>query len=168
MRTLHPCAEKKHARARQKKTRPAGAGRVDGAKVIPNSREGFGNLRLELNGSGVVPFHAMELVASLQHSVEFIDEHGDCLVTFVGLDRGIHIGALDLDMALSRELHADRGSAIARQFHAYPHDTLLMAKQTLGLLLNVRLERRGQFEVDARDDYFVVILAVHVSPCCFG
>jgi len=91
-------------------------------------RERFGNFRIKLDGVRMVAFYAMELVASLEHAVEFVDEHGDGLVTFVRLDGRIHIGAGDLDVALGGELHADRGITVALQFHAKPHDALLVAK----------------------------------------
>ena len=97
-------------------------------------------------------FHAVELVTAVQHSIEFVDEHGDGLVAFVGLDGGIHVGALYLDVAFRLELNAGRGGAIAFQFHADAHDALLVSKQSLGFLTDERLERRCQVEMDARYD----------------
>ena len=73
----------------------------------------FGNLGVEFDGARVVTFDAMQLVPALQHAIEFVDEHGDRLVAFVRLDGSVHIGTEDLDVTLSRELHAHRGIAIA-------------------------------------------------------
>ena len=87
---------------------------------------------------------------------------------FVSFDGGIHIGPVDLDVALRLELGADRYRPIAFQFHADAHDALLVSKQSLGFFPDERLERRGQFKVDAGDDQFVLVLAVHVCPCGFG
>lgn len=131
-------------------------------------RERFGNLRCELNGSRVISFYAMKLMAALEHAVELVDQHRNGFVTLVGLDGGVQIGPMDLDVALGLELDAARERAIALQFHADAHDALLVAKQSIGFLADERLQRRGQVEVDARYDQFVVILAVHVSACCFG
>jgi len=116
----------------------------------------------------LVALYAVELVTALEHAVELVHEKGDRLVALVGLDGGIHIGALDLDVALCLELDAGRRGAIAFQLHAEAHDAFLVSEQSLGLLAHERLERRGELEVDARYDYFVVILAVHVSAFCCG
>ena len=140
--------------ALEQKTRPAGAGRVGPkTKIIGQRlRERFGDFRVELHGARMIAFNAIELVASLQHAVELVDQHGNRLVTFVRLHGRIHIGPLNLDVALSRELHADRGIAIARQLNAHSNNALLVTKQSLGFLADERLQRRGQFEVNARDD----------------
>jgi hypothetical protein len=74
---------------------------------------------------------------------------------------------MDLDVALGRELHADRGVTVAFQLHAEAHDAFLVAKQSLGFLAHVRLEGRGEFEVNAGYDQFVVVLAVHISAYGF-
>jgi hypothetical protein len=89
-------------------------------------------------------------------------------MTLVGFDGGIHVWPVDLNMALGLELGADCRHAVAFQFHADPHNAFLVSKQSFGFLADKRLERRGQVEVDAGYDQFVVVLAVHVSPCCFG
>jgi hypothetical protein len=110
----------------------------------------------------------MELVASLEHTVEFVDQHGNGFVTFVRLHDGVHVGPVDLNVAFGLELHAHGGIAVTLQLNADTHDALLVAKQSLGFLVDERLERRRQFEVDAGDDYFVVVLAVHVSAYGLG
>ena len=116
----------------------------------------------------VVAFDAVELMAALEHAVELVDQHGDGLVALVGLHGGIHVGAVDLDMALGGELHTVRGITITLELNAEPHDALLVTKQSLGFLPDERLERRGQIKVNAGDDYFVLVLAVHVSAYGFG
>ena len=116
----------------------------------------------------MVAFYAMELVASLQHPVELVDQHGDRFVAFVGLDDCIHVGPVDLDVALSLELHADRSVAIAFQFHAETHDAFLVAEESFGFLAYERLERRSQLKMNARNDHFLVVLAVHVSAFGLG
>lgn len=130
--------------------------------------ECFGNIRVELHGARMVAFHPVHLVPSLQHAVEFVDQQGNRFVTFVRLHGRIHVGALNLDVPLGRELHADRTVAIALQFHADAHDALLVTKQSFGFLADERLQRRGQFEMDAGYDQFVFVLAVHVSAYGFG
>ena len=117
---------------------------------------------------GVMAFDALELVAALQHAVEFVDQHGNGFVAFLRLDDRVHVGPLNFDMAFGLELGADRLVAVAFQFHAKSHDALLMTKQSLGFFADESLERRGQLKVDARDDYFVGILAIHVSALGFG
>src|ERR1035437_4433176 len=60
----------------------------------------------ELDGVGMVALHAVKLVAAGQHAVEFVDEHGDRLVTFVSFDGRIHFRALDDDVPLGLEERA--------------------------------------------------------------
>jgi hypothetical protein len=158
------------ARSEQKE-RPAG--NSGGPTQV---KEGFaGALRNRLRDLGVeihrvrmVTFDAVQLVASLQHPVELVDQHGDGLVAFVRLDGRIHIGPLDLDMSFGLELYSSRRTAIAFQLDAYAHDALLVTKQSVGFLADERLEGRCQFEVNAGDDYIVILLAVHVSAYGFG
>lgn len=100
----------------------------------------------------MIAFNAVELVAPLQHAIEFVDQHGNCLVTLVRLHGGIHIRALDLNVAFGGELDADRGVAIALQFDAHPDDALLVTKQSVGFLADERLQRRRQFKMDAGYD----------------
>ena len=100
----------------------------------------------------MISLHAVELVATLQHAIELVDEHGNRLVAFVPLDGCIHVRAMNLDVALGRELDAGRGAAIALQLHAHPDDAFLVTKQSRGLLMNERLKRGRQFKVNAGDD----------------
>ncbi len=116
----------------------------------------------------VVAFDAVELMAALEHAIKFVDQHGDGLVALVRLHGGIHIGAVDLDVALGGELHTVRWITITLELNAESDDALLVTKQSLGFLPDERLKRRSQIEVNAGDDYFVLVLAVHVSAYGFG
>jgi hypothetical protein len=100
----------------------------------------------------MISFYAVELVATLQHAIELVDQHGNRLVALTPLDGGIHVRAVNLDVAFGRELDAGRGAAITLQFHAHPYDAFLVAKQSRGLLMNERLKRGRQFKVNAGDD----------------
>lgn len=91
-------------------------------------------------------------MASLQHAIELVDQHGYRLVTFVRLNGRIHVRTLNLNMAFGCELDSDRGVTVALQFHAHPNDAFLVAKQPLGFLADERLQGRCQLEVDAGDD----------------
>lgn len=128
----------------------------------------FRQRRRELDGMRMVSLYAVELMASLQHAVEFVHQHGDGFVAVISLNDGVQIGPMNLDVALSLELHADRSAAITFQFHADTHDAFLMAEETFGLLANEGLERRSQLKMNARNDHFVVVLAVHVSAFGLG
>lgn len=110
----------------------------------------------------------MEVVTLSEHSIKFIDEERNGLVAFVALDRGVHVRAVDLDMALGLEARANFFLGVALKFHADAHDALLVTKQSLSFLPHKRLERRCEVEVDAGDDQFVVILAVHDAALCLG
>lgn len=115
-------------------------------------RKRLGNFGVEVDRVGVIAFNAVKLVASLQHAIEFVDQHRYCLVAFVRLNGRVHVRAMDLDVALRLELGPGRGVAIALQFHAHSHDALLMTKQSLGFLADERLQGRCQIEVNAGYD----------------
>ena len=136
--------------------------------VVASGGEDLGNLRVDLDGVRMVAFDAVELMAALQHAVEFVDEHGDGLVALVGPHGSVQVGTVDLDVALGGELGAVRRIAIALQFDADAVDALVMAKQAFGLVPDERLERRSQIEVNAGDNDIAVVLAVHVSSYGFG
>src|SRR6188472_650114 len=97
-------------------------------------RDSFRDLNLEIDRARMVAFNAVQLMASLQHAIELVDQHGNRLVAFVRLNGRIHVGAVDFDVALGLELDPDRGVAIALQFHAHPDDALLVPKQSLAFL----------------------------------
>jgi hypothetical protein len=110
------------------------------------------NLGVQFDRVRMITFNAVQLVASLQHAVELVDEHGNRLVTFIGLHGRIHVRSLNRDVTLGLELDSDRGIAIAFQFDAHPDDALLVAKQPLGFLADKRLQGRCQIEVNAGYD----------------
>ena len=152
----------------RKKTRRVSGGFEESENERCLAGEDFRNLGFDFYRARMIAFHAVKLMAALEHSVEFIDQQGDRFVALIRLDRGIEVRALNLDVTFRRELDSGRVSAIAFQLHAEAHDALLVSEQSFGFLAHERLERRCEFEVNARDDYFVVVLAVHVSAFCFG
>lgn len=116
----------------------------------------------------MIAFHALQLMTAAKHSVEFIDEEGHRFVTFVGFDDGVHIGALNHDMTFGFEAGGDGFLWIAFQLDAESHDALLVTKQALGFFANERFQRWSQFEMNAGDDDFAMVLAVHVSAYGLG
>lgn len=128
----------------------------------------LGDRRVDFDGVRVVAFDPLELVAALQHPVEFVDHHGNSLMALVGFDHRVEIRSVNHDMTLRFEMRADAFGPIAFQFYANSHDAFLVSKQSLGFFVNEGLERGGQLKMDARDDYFVVVLAVHVSVFGLG
>jgi hypothetical protein len=118
---------------------------------------GLGQRVCQLDRVRMISFHAVELVAALEHAVEFIDEQGDRFVAFVGLDDGIHFGALDDHVSFRLEARRHGLFRVTLKFDANAHDALLVSEQSLGFLADERLEGRSQFEVNARDDEFVVV-----------
>ena len=112
----------------------------------------------------IVAARLLEVVALAEHAVEFVDEQGDGLVALVGLDDGVHVRPVDFDVALGLEPMRDGFVAVALQLHANPHDAVLVTKQSLGFLSNERLKGGCEFEMNARDDEFVVVLSVHDTP----
>jgi short-subunit dehydrogenase len=89
-------------------------------------------------------------------------------VAFVCLHCRVHIGPVDFDVTLGLEPVCDRLAGVAFEFYADAHDALLVTKQSVGFLLHKRLKRRGEVEVDAGDDQFVVILSVHDAALWLG
>jgi hypothetical protein len=139
-------------RLRAKKTRRADRRVKHDKSGGPALDERFRDLGRELYRARMIAFNAVQLVATLQHAIELVDEHGDRLVTFIRLDRCIHVRALNLDVALGLELDAGRRIAIAFQFNPHADDALLVAKQSIGFLADERLQGRCQLEVNAGDD----------------
>ena len=86
----------------------------------------------------------------------------------IRFDHGVHIGAVNLDVALGFETRADGLRRVALQLDAESHDAILVAKQTLGFLTHEGFERRSQLEMNAGDDDFAMVLAVHVSAYGLG
>ena len=81
-----------------------------------------------------------EVVPLTEHAVEFVDEKRDGFVALVGLNGGVHVGAMDLDVAFGREPVGDGGIAVAFQLHADTDDTILVTKQSLGFLAHERFK----------------------------
>ena len=135
-----------------KKTRRRPAGDNWKKGVAAALRDGLRDRGVEFDRVRMITFNAVHLVASLQHAIELVDEHGNRLVAFVRLNGRIHVGALDLDMSLGRELHSNRRVAVTLQFNPHSDDAFLVPKQSLGFLSNERLQGRCQIEVNAGYD----------------
>jgi hypothetical protein len=75
-----------------------------------------------------VAFGPLQLRMPAEHAVEFVDEKRNSFVAFVGLDRGIHVGAVNLDVAFGLEARGDSFLGVAFQFHADAHDALLVTE----------------------------------------
>lgn len=117
---------------------------------------------VELDWVWVVAFNFKEPGTATQHAIEFVGKHGDGFVAFVGRDRCVHLGPVNLNVPLGGEPMCDRLLQVVLQFHADAHDALLVAKQSVGFLANERLQGRRQLEVNARDDYFVwMVVIIH-------
>ena len=82
-------------------------------------------------------------------------------MALIGFDGGVHIGTVNLDVTLGGELHPGSGAAVTGKFHPDPDDPFVVTKQSLRLLVHESLEGRGELEMNAGDDDFVVVLAVH-------
>ncbi len=93
-----------------------------------------------------------ELGALGEHAVELVHQEIDGLVAFVGGDGGVHVGAVDDDVALGGEAMLDVLLHVALEFDANADDALLMAEEAFGLVMHELLQRRGEFEVDAGYD----------------
>lgn len=100
-------------------------------------------------GVELVTAGLLEVVALAEHAVEFVDEQRDGLVALVGLNGGVHVGAVDFDVAFGLEPMGDRLIAVAFQFHADPHDAVVVTKQSLGFLAHERFKGRCELEMNA-------------------
>jgi len=110
----------------------------------------------------ILALHLVETVAPFQHAIEFIDHQGNRLVAFIGGDGGIEIGPEDIHMAFGDESIGHGLLWITFQLHADADYSLLVPKQSLHFFTDERFKRLGEFEVNAGDDQFVlVVLAVH-------
>ena len=116
----------------------------------------------------MIAFHALQLVTAAEHAVEFVDEQRDRFVTFVGFDHGVHVGTLNHDVALGLETGGDGFFRVAFQFDAKPQDAFFVAKQTISFFPDERFERRCQLKMNAGDNDFTMVLAVHVSAYGLG
>ena len=128
----------------------------DGPFAIRLGSDGLRQLHLvQINGVRMVPL-VLELTgATAKQTVEFVDEQVDGLVAVISVDACIHVRATDFNMALGREAFTGNLLGVTFELHPYAHDTFLVSKQSLDLLLNERLHSRGKFKMNARDDHFV-------------
>ena len=99
-----------------------------------------------------------ELGALGEHAVEFVDEERDGLVALVGGDGGIHVGAVDGDVAFGGEAVGDVLLGVALKFDAEANDALLMAKEPVSLLVDELLKGGSEFEVDSGYDEVVGVI----------
>jgi len=90
-----------------------------------------------------------QVMAFAEHAVEFVDEERDGFVALVGLNSGVHVGAVDFDVAFGLEPVGDGFVAVAFQLHADPHDAVLVTKQSLGFLSHERFKGRSELEMNA-------------------
>ena len=86
----------------------------------------------------MVALHLVEAVAAFEHTVELVDHQRDGLVAFVGGNRGIEIGTVDIDMAFGDEAVAHCLFWIAFQLHADADYPLLVSKQSLHFITDER------------------------------
>lgn len=109
---------------------------------------------------GVVALDLEVTGAAAEHAVEFIGKHGDGLVALVGGNGGVHVGTVDGNVALGGEAVGDVLAGIALELDAYSNDALFVAEQSVGFFLHKGFERRGEVEVDARDDQILRFIVI--------
>lgn len=151
-----------------KRKSPPANRRAFGERGRGDESDRFRELGIELDRVRVISFDALHLMTAAQHAIEFVDQERDRFVAFVRLDHSIHVGALNDHVAFGFEASGDRFLRIALQLDAETHDALLVTKQALRFLADKRFERRCQIEMNAGDDDFAMILAVHVSADGLG
>ena len=100
-----------------------------------------------------------ELRALGEHAVELVHQEVDGLVALVGGDGGVHVGAVDDDMAFGGEAVFDVLLRVALEFDTEANDSLLVAEEALGLVVHKLFQRRGEIEVDT--GYDDVVGAIH-------
>ena len=106
----------------------------------------------------------LQLGATAEHAVELIHQEGDGLVAFVLGDGGVHVGAVDGDVALGGEAVGDVLFGIALELNAEADDALLVTEEADRFFLHELLEGRGEVEVDAgHDDIVTDVFSVHSS-----
>lgn len=115
----------------------------------------------------VVALGFLEIRAAVQHAVEFIDEEGDGFVTFVGGDGGVEVWAVNADVAFGGESVGDGLLGVAFELDADADDAFFVAEETVGLFLDEGFEGRGEVEVNAGDDQFVLMsMSIHGTLVC--
>lgn len=90
-----------------------------------------------------------QVMAFAEHAVEFVDEKRDGFVALIGLNDGVHVGAVDFDVAFGFEPVGDGFGAVAFQLHADADDAILVTKQSLGFLSHERFKGRSEIEMNA-------------------
>jgi hypothetical protein len=136
--------------------------------TIPGSKAGLLSLNsFQLNlivfDARLLAFNFEQARAAPQHPVEFVSQQRDCFVTLVGFNDRVHRRSVDEDMPFGLEPGPDFFLGVVFQLYAQAHNVLLVAKQPIRFLANEGLQRRGQFEMNAGDDQFVIVLSVHVA-----
>lgn len=110
----------------------------------------------------MVALNFVKAVAPFEHAIELIDHQSNGLVAFVRRFGDIEIGSVNGHMTFSNESTAHRLFRIAFQLHADAYYALLVSKQSLHFFTNERFEGGREFEVNAGNDQFVlVVLSVH-------
>lgn len=120
-------------------------------------------------GGGAVSTRLIQLGAAMEHAIEFVDEERHGLVALVGRHHGVERGPGDGDMTFRGKTFCNRLFRIALEFYAYARYPLLMSEQSLGFFLDKGFQGRGEVEVDAGDDQFVLrSMSVHGTfvGCC--
>lgn len=100
-----------------------------------------------------------ELRALGEHAVELVHQEVDGLVAVVGGDGGVHVGAIDDNVAFGGEAVFDVLLHVAFELNAEADDALLVAEEAIGLVVHELFQRRGEIEVDA--GYDDVVGAIH-------
>jgi len=75
--------------------------------------------------------------AAAEHAVERIHEFVDGFVAFVCFNAGIHVWALNHNVAFGGEALVNVMFRVALEFHTDAHNALLVAEQSLHLFSNV-------------------------------
>lgn len=99
-----------------------------------------------------------ELGALGEHAVQLVHEKIDGLVALVGGDGGVHVGAVDGDVALGGESMGDVLLGVALELDAQADDALFMTEEAGGLVVHELFQRRGEIEVDAGYDDVVGVV----------
>lgn len=108
-----------------------------------------------------------------QHAVEFVDKKGDGFVALVGGDGGVHIRAVDGEVAFGGEAMGDVLFGVALELDAQANDAFLVAEEPVNLFMNELLQRGSQIEVDAGydevvgviHDYFIIWVYLGQNGC---
>lgn len=78
----------------------------------------------------------LKLGSASEHTIQFIYQHGDGLVAFVGANGGVHIRPVDRDMAFGGETVGDILLRITLKLNSQSNDALFVTEESDGFLLN--------------------------------